>query len=75
MTPDQLPPLPEGMRGYDHKNGEWHMVVFESQLRAYGLQCAEAALQEERRRCQQHAYQVIRDAEDAMSRIITGEDA
>ncbi len=40
--PNDLPPLPEGMRGYDHENGEWHMICFESQLRAYGEQCVES---------------------------------
>lgn len=58
MTPDQLPPLPEPYRPYQPK------ILFSrssldavpatflaDQMTAYGLQCAEAAVERERARC------------------------
>jgi len=63
MTPDQLPPLPSpGI----HAGG----IYNEAKMHAYGLQCAEAAVERERARCKE-----IVDAMAALLRTADSPDS
>jgi len=65
MTPDQLPPLPEPQSTLD-KNlsiGEIRGAVAhtDAAMTAYGLQCAEAAVERERARCAAVCHDVAKN--------------
>lgn len=51
MTPDQLPPLPEPETLGSSRFGSLYKGHTDAAMTAYGLQCAEAAVERERARC------------------------
>lgn len=53
MTPDQLPPLPEPETLGSSRFGSLFKGHTDAAMTAYGLQCAEAAVERERARCRE----------------------
>lgn len=74
-----LPPLPGADGAYNEDNGAWsdtyHVDKMRAYATAYGLQCAEAARLEERRRCEQWMQRAIRAVEEMSQGVADGEDA
>ena len=77
MTPDQLPPLPESgaSAGWPYSTPSWEPAYNAAQMTAYGLQCAEAAVERYAAKVREAVQAVMEEEKRERDRAVSGSDA